>query len=38
MTAEARYCYITINALRIGFGTQYITASDFIFLKLPAQA
>lgn len=32
MSVEARYCYITINALRVGFSTQDIIASDFIFL------
>jgi len=38
MSVEARYCHITINVLRAGFSTRDIIASDFMFLKLPAQA
>lgn len=34
MSAEARYCYITINALKLGFSTQNIIASDIMFPKL----
>lgn len=33
MSVEPRYCYITINALRVGFSTQDIIASDHFIPK-----